>query len=298
MFISGINFNQCIAQPTLIHYWHFNNTLPVDGSGGILFGQNPIYADYSITTEPAYVIYKAIILPSADTGTVDNCSGKAKNDRPGYGGCCGDIDNGIRTRNPSDNMEFLWYAPTGNFQNIIVTYATKSSSFNSGQVEQVYSYSIDGGSNFITADLPVGSYYPDTTWKKVTLNLSTVTSVNNNSNFIFRITYVGQNTGTKGNNRFDNITVEGDIITDLKNINPANYSLSPNPAGNFINLITTSEKTKLISIYNSVGKLTSVYKATGNNININTSQLGQGFYYITINENNSDNLIRLKFIKK
>ncbi len=26
------------AQPNLIYYWHFNNTLPADGSGGLFYG--------------------------------------------------------------------------------------------------------------------------------------------------------------------------------------------------------------------------------------------------------------------
>jgi hypothetical protein len=300
IIILMISFNQAISQPTLMHYWHFNNTLPSDGSGGILFGQNPIYADYSITTEPAYVIYKAINEPSADTGTVDNCNGKSKNERPEYGGCCGTINNGIRTRNPSDNMEFLWYIPTTNYENIILTYATESSSALHGQLEQDYSYSIDGGSNFITTDLLVGLYNPDTTWKKVTLDLSNIPSINNNNKLIFRIIFNGQTTGTKGNNRFDNITVEGNNLfpNKIEDLNYNGYSLTPNPAGNYIILKSVSEKSKIISIYNSVGIKISVYQTRGNNLNINTSQLNPGFYFMNVVENNSGKIIRLKFLKK
>ena len=295
-----ISFNQSIAQSTLINYWHFNNTLPSDGSGGILLGQKPINADYSIYTSRVYVIYKAINGASADTGTTDNCNGKTKNERSGFGGCCGTINNGLRLRNPSDNMEFLWYIPTDNYKNIILTYATESSSALHGQLEQDYSYSIDGGLNFITTDLPISKYNPDTTWKIVTLDLSNISSVNNNDKLIFRILFSGQTTGTKGNNRFDNITVEGTSLypVNVKKIIDGGYSLSPNPAGDCVTLSGNSELTKIISIYNSAGIRISVNQYKGSEVQINTAQLNPVFYYMNVIENNSGKIIRLKFIKE
>jgi hypothetical protein len=41
------------AQTKLLHFWHFNNTLPLGGSGGVHFGTNKMNSDYtkpSVTT--------------------------------------------------------------------------------------------------------------------------------------------------------------------------------------------------------------------------------------------------------
>ncbi|MCX6208161.1 MAG: hypothetical protein NTZ59_01340, partial [Bacteroidetes bacterium] len=55
------------------------------------------------------------------------------------------------------------------------------------------------------------SYLPtiDPTYSLMTYNLSSIAGVNNNPNFQFKITFSNGNLGTSGNNRFDNITVDG-----------------------------------------------------------------------------------------
>jgi hypothetical protein len=291
--------NKSIAQ-TLIYYWHFNTTLPVDGSGGINYGPNPIYSDYSANSEKAYVVYKPIDSSSADTGSVDNCSGKSKNDRIGFGGCCGAIDNGIRLRNPSDNMQFLWVIPTGNLKNIMIMFATESSSFTHGQLEQDYSYSTDGGNNFVTTGLQATSYTPDTTWKKLVLDLSAVSAVNDNESLVFRITYKGQTTGSKGNNRFDNITVEGDYINPVtvQNTLNTNYKLFPNPAQNIINIVSSSELARNIEVYNSLGIQVMSFSTADNSIPVNISHLKAGFYYVNILDKIHGKTVKLNFIKE
>jgi hypothetical protein len=296
LFITSI---ECKAQLELIHYWHFNSTLPIDGSGGIFYGTNPIYADYSTTTEPSYLMYTPIDAGSSNVGTVDNCTGKSKNDRYGYGGCCGDVDNGLRLRNPSDNMEFVWFVPTTNYQDIILTYATESSSFKSGQQEQDFSYSLDNGKTYITTDLPVPSYIPDTSWKKVVLDLHTITSLNNNNQLVFRLTFIGQTTGTKGNNRFDNITVEGNVLgTDVKVIDNQTYSLFPNPAEDYVRITAPTETTKTIEVYSLPGNLVSKQLFTGKQISLKTSDLCPGLYYLNISSKDGSVIEKMKFVKK
>lgn len=115
----------------LIHYWHFNNTLPTNGKGGIALGAIP--ADYSALGN-AFVLYKPLKGVVKDTTDIlDNLAGDTINQRPGYAGCCGSTNNAVRTRNPCDSMEFLWYIPTKKYQNIIIKYETQSSSTASGQ---------------------------------------------------------------------------------------------------------------------------------------------------------------------
>ena len=290
--------NEIKAQKTLIHYWHFNSTLPSDGSGGVPFGANPIYADYSVGKNAA-VIYKPINEVVTDTGYIDNLVGDTLNQRPGYGGCCGLINNAVRTRNPSYEMEFLWYMPTTNYKNIVIKYETEKSSDKSGQTQQVFSYSLDSGLNFITDGLPLSYYAADIVWDLVKLDLSSISSVNDNSKFVLRINFTSPNTGSKGNSRFDNITVEGESVNG-EYVKPAinsACSIFPNPAQEFVNLTTAYNGTKTIELFNSVGILINTYKFEGNQFSINTSLMSPGFYFLNLKESNTSNINMLRFIK-
>jgi hypothetical protein len=284
----------------MIQYWHFNNTLPEDGSGGIYLGTDPLSSDYSRLGNGA-ILYKPLPESIYDFGLMDNLVGDTINQRSGFVDCCGAVNNAVRTRNPSDSMEFLWFMPTTRYQNIIIKYETELSSLKSGQREQIFSYSLDSAATFINTGLPVYSNFADTIWRKVTLDLRSLTSINNNRKFVFRIMFSGQNTGNKGNNRFDNITVEGDISSDIDvvpEITQSSYALYPNPAKGHITLITSYEGEKLISIYNSTGILVSSNKMTGENIIINTSSMSQGLYFMKIIETNGKGTRILKFIKE
>ncbi len=284
----------------LIHYWHFNNTLPADGSGGTYFGINPLYADFS-RLEKAAIVYEPLEGVVNDYGEMDNLVGDTINQRPGFGGCCGEVNNAVRTRNPSDSMQFLWYIPTTMYKNIVIKYETELSSIKSGQHEQIFSYSIDSAKTFITIGLPVVSNFADTVWSLVTLDLRSITSINDNSKFVLRITYGPPNTGSKGNNRFDNITIEGDISSEINGINDitrSDYALYPNPAADHINLISNNEGEKTVSIYNSTGTLLSSCNLSGIENSINTSLLSQGLYFMKILELNSKKVYILKFIRE
>lgn len=103
-------------------------------------------------------------------------------------------------------------ASTLGYKNIQIKYATYRT--NSGAQEQQFSYSIDG-INFITTDLTPLTYFPNVEpdFAVVTINLSNITGVNNNPNFKFRISFGGSNaSGSSGNNRMDNLTIEGNVL--------------------------------------------------------------------------------------
>jgi len=284
----------------MIHYWHFNNTLPADGSGGTLFDSQPIIADYS-RLGGAAIVYKPLKGVVSDWGDIDNLVGDTINQRSGYKDCCGEVNNAVRTRNPSDSMEFLWYIPTTRYQNIVVKYETQLSSIKSGQHEQIFSYSLDSAATFINTGLPVISNFADTIWSLVTLDLRSIPAINNNRKFVLRIDFSAPNTGSKGNNRFDNITVEGDISSDIDavpEVTKSDFALYPNPAKDYINLTATFDGEKLISIYNSTGILVSSYNLSGKKFIINTSLLSQGLYFMKITETGGKNVTLLKFIKE
>jgi hypothetical protein len=149
--------------------------------------------------------------------------------------------------------------------------------------------------------LPVLSNFADTVWGIVTLDLRSITSVNDNRKFVFRICFSSQNTGNKGNNRFDNITLEGDsvsIANSIQEIRQNDYTLYPNPADDCIRLIALSEGERIISIVNSTGSIVSSYRMNGKEMIIDTSRLSSGFYFIKIIEQDTRKGSILKFIKE
>jgi formylmethanofuran dehydrogenase subunit D len=300
LYIKVENPNVNTSSSKMIHYWHFNNTLPADGSGNIYLGYTPLLADFS-RIGGAAIVYKPVKGVVNDLGTIDNLVGDTINQRTGFSACCGAVNNAVRARNPSDSMQFLWYMPTTRYQNIVIKYETQLSSLKSGQREQVFSYSLDSAVTFINTGLPVFSHFADTLWGRVTLDLRSIPAVNNNRKFVLRIDFVTQNTGTKGNNRFDNLTVEGDISSDIDaipEISKSDYALYPNPAKDHITLITTFEGEKVVSIYNSSGIAVSTYKMSGKEIQIETSSLSQGLYFMKILEPGGKTINILKFIRE
>ena len=299
-YINVANIAVNTSGSKLIHYWHFNNSLPLDGSGGISYNGNQISPDYSRIGK-AYIIFEPVLNNIRDTGYIDNLLGDTINQRNGFGGCCSDIFNkAVRTRNPSYSMQFLWFLPTNKYKNIVIKYENQLSSVKSGQREQVFSYSLDSASTFITTNLPVVSNFADTSWSLVTLDFRSLTSVNDNSKFVLKINFVGQNTGSKGNNRFDNITVEGDTISGGSNItinSMEKIMLYPNPARDYINISIPYNESK-ITIYNSTGIIVSTFMSAKNKSQIDISQFEPGFYYISIDYKKSIETKMMKFIKE
>jgi len=189
------------AQPKLIHYWHFNNT-----PTGVHLGA--LSADYS-TLGNAYVAFIPLAGVVSDTGYTDNVSpGDTVNARLGAA-----AGFGIRTRNPSDSMQFLWVIPTTHYKNIVLTWESQSSSVASGPHFENFDYSLDNGATFQTTGLTT---LQDSAWLAwhgpVSVSLAAITGANDNSHLVFRIRLSAPNTGGSGNNRYDNITVEGDTI--------------------------------------------------------------------------------------
>lgn len=95
---------------------------------------------------------------------------------------------------------------TAGFNNIVVSFATQrtSTGFNSNQLQ----YSLDGVA-FVNFDAP---YTPPLTFGLVTFDLSSISGLNDNPDAAFRIVFNGATSAT-GNNRIDNLVVEGENIT-------------------------------------------------------------------------------------
>ena len=112
------------------------------------------------------------------------------------------------TGNANNGRNITFNVSTIGFSNIVVSFATQGTStgFNSNQ----FQYSLDG-INFIDFGPP---YTPTTAFGTLPLifSLVTIAELNNNPNAAFRIIFNGATSST-GNNRIDNVVVEGTNAT-------------------------------------------------------------------------------------
>lgn len=108
-------------------------------------------------------------------------------------GGTGNVNNG---RNLTLSLSTLGY------NNIIVTFASQGTA--TGFTSNQFQYSLDGVT-FIDFGAP---YVPTTSFALFTFDLSSIPGLNDNPNAAFRIVFNGA-TSASGNNRIDNIVVEG-----------------------------------------------------------------------------------------
>jgi hypothetical protein len=294
----------------LIHYWNFNN---IDSAY-----HNPnipvMHASYSaIDTNKANVVYT--LAPGASStyaGYIDNVAGDTANAQMGAG-----AGNALRVRNPSDSMELRVYTPTTGYGgNISIKFIVESSSVASGQLAQLYDYSIDSGATWKTSGLNITidsvnqPQFQGALWGLISLNFNNDTLVRNNPKLVFRIKFAGNTTGSSGNNRFDNLTVESiptatDTTTTpppptaISNVNNGqSFVLYPNPTTGtiHINAITASDVNKVIALYNAYGQ--RVYTATSkeNNVTVNVQNLPAGVYYVAVTQGSRTSI--KTFVKK
>jgi len=141
-----------------------------------------------------------------NAANVSFAAGTSNNAVPGdLAGQALSLQGGTGTANNGRNLTFN--VSTLGFSNIVVSFATQGTStgFNSNQ----FQYSLDGVS-FIDFGSP---YIPATAFGSVPLvfSLAAIVGLNDNPNAAFRIVFNGA-TSLTGNNRIDNIVVEGTSI--------------------------------------------------------------------------------------
>lgn len=288
------------AQSKLVHYWHFNNYTLTQYTDTI----HGVAADYSLLD-----VNKAKILYAKNPGT----SAAYKTYIDSYVVATADYDtvnlrmsavagNALRVRNPSDSMKLYFYIPTTHFKNIKLTYASQSSSVGKGQLHQVFDYSVDSGITWKTSGLSVPSDSAWLVYHRTTVTFTTDSTVNNNAKLVFRITFNGNDTGDKGNNRFDNVTVEGDTILPAAVVSPivasSSYSVFPNPTTNTLQISSSTEGVKTIAINSLDGKEVLHTSAAGSQFPVDVTELQTGVYFITIVENNTGAIQHFKFMKQ
>ena len=293
------------AQGTLIHYWNFNSfarSMHTDTIHGI-------NANYSkIDTNKAQILYAEIPGTSAafssyvDSVTAFSSAPDFDTVNERFGDSSG---TALRARNPTDSMQLLFYIPTTHYKNIVLKYASQSSSISHGPLHQIFSYSLDSGMTWKTT----GGLSEQSDSAYLYYHLITVaftdTQTNNTARLVFRINFSGNDTGTHGNNRFDNVTVEGDSIISTPpsvvnqiNLKSAEYTIYPNPVVNTLNVRGTVDETASIVIYNSEGKAVISELMQPKYFSVNTTSLDAGVYIIKITGSVSGKVTTMRFIKE
>jgi hypothetical protein len=170
----------------LIHYWNFNNE------------ENYLFPSYTLTEASIEIIKE----PETEitTGSGQNFSGvNARNwDEPGLH---------LRVNNPI-GTELIFNVPGTNFQNLFFSYETRRSG--SGANRQYISYTLDG-QDYIPLDTLTITEIPTLH----SFDFSEITQVNNNPDFAIKIIIGFDDDGSggiTGNNRFDNVTLDGEAM--------------------------------------------------------------------------------------
>lgn len=176
----------------LIFYWNFNSL------AGTLTAAQP---DFDASAATATITYEG-----TGAGFMDNDGTTGYDLNLRKSALAGTL---IKVRNPSDTRSLFFNMPTTGFKKVIVQFATARSA-NTGATVQRYSYTVDGV-NYIQTGLSKITHNttPDTP-DLIVLDFSNIATVDNNANFKVKIDFDGPTvSGTSGNNRFDNVSLEG-----------------------------------------------------------------------------------------
>jgi hypothetical protein len=167
----------------LLHYWNFNTTEPTMLNPTRTLGGGAI----TITTAPPDTFYLS------GTGQVFSGDNARGGDPAG---------SHLRVNYPIASVA-TFSLPTIGHRDITIRYDTRRSG--SGAGTQKVAYTLDGTTYQPFATIPVTDGTPGTE----TLDFTTVPGASANPHFGIRITFEQGAGGTVGNNRFDNLTLEG-----------------------------------------------------------------------------------------
>jgi hypothetical protein len=169
------------AGDSLIYFWDFNVEDSADRS--------PAFNAGGATT--TYHYYSSYI---------DFTTGSGINLRTGF-----DTGSCLRVRNPSDSVIFVM--PTTGYKDVVMQFAEQRSS--SGPSINAISYTTDGVHYITTAINGLNTYTVDTAFSLHAFNFASDANTNNNAKFAVKILFSNNNTGASGNDRFDNVSLEG-----------------------------------------------------------------------------------------
>lgn len=197
----------------LIHYWNFNNTATE---------QDLLTPSFSAAS-PGSIIHiqggtSAIQTTSNTLQGFEITNPNARNN---------DVSGShLRFNNPIGGT-LIFNLPTTGYRDVIFSYATRRSGQGAGS--QLLFYSLDGTSyTFIDTIKPI-----DGNPALTQIYFDTLSGADDNANFKIKIEFSAEYGGTGGNNRFDNVSLDGTSISGGDLTAP---SLSFDPADQSINV--------------------------------------------------------------
>jgi hypothetical protein len=260
-------FAQTSSPATLIHFWHFNNL------ASFVPGQALPQPDSSKIPTGARLTYFQAAGATANWDTVGGSGATTLN---GYGVGAGFA---LRLRNPADS--FILHLPTTGYLNVVLSYATTRTK-KGAQVQNVY-YSTNGS----TYQLFNQTVAVDTVYQVTTLNFSNVAQANNNPNFKVKIEFANGNTGNSGNDRFDNIRLEGTALTAVSpKVSDRAWNIVPNPVSSGTEVQFGAPV--IGRVVNSLGKTVANLHYSES---FNTEGLSAGLYFVINANGNSRSLV-------
>lgn len=204
LFIFGI-FSSFLQGQTLIYYWNFNDNVP---------GSNENWAQpIAATIGNAEISYTFTEAYSFGGTTINGIDGEENGGSFAPRGGADNINNG---------EHFTMSVSTAGYQDIILTYPTRRTG--TGFTTHEVQYTVDGSSWITKETFDISGF--ENNWvagQLITVNFSGDAGVDDNEDFAIRIILTGA-TSAAGNNRFDNIQINGSQPGAVSP--PSNFSAS------------------------------------------------------------------------
>lgn len=185
VFVPGV-----LCEHVALHQWNFNAM-----SGEAV---TEVLPDASMMTGAS------ITYPGTGAGymdATDDSEGTTLNASEGMA-----AGRALRVRNPSDTRQLIIAAPSNGHRDVRLSYATSRTS--AGATEQQLEWTVDPD-RLNWHDLPP-TITVGTDFAVVTAELDGITEAYDNAHLAFRITFLGDAaSGATGNDRFDNVLVQG-----------------------------------------------------------------------------------------
>ncbi len=266
----------------LLYYWHFNTLeTPED--------VKTIQADYSaIPGSTAFMTYEG----SSNRDIDDYDPGSDINLHMGE-------SEGVaaRVRNRSEDRALIFNFNTEGCDNLRFEYAVHRSG--SGMLKNIIEYSTDGGNSYTTMGLPVNEFDITEDYELVTVNFEDISAVNDNPDFMIRITWEGNTDQSNGNNRYDNITLKGNgygdgVSTRDVTLLEDEVVVYPNPSSGIF-MVRTNERIEKISVLDMQGRLVQQIRGE-NELTLDLTDRAKGVYLIKI-DGKSNSVMKKVIIK-
>lgn len=194
LFLSFLIVGSFANAQSVLHYWSFNDD-----------------TDFETQTTPDITLGEGSLNYTGEWDDVND--GSSINLQNEY-----EEGRALRLRNPAENEDFTLSLPTTDHQDIVFSYACWRTT-NGAQLQSI-TYTTDG-ETFTSNGLNENTIAINEEKELHTFDFSTIPGVNDNPDFAIRINFDINADGEDGNNRFDNITLEGNSITGEDLVPPA-----------------------------------------------------------------------------